>query len=220
MKIFIIHYKKLINRKRFIIEQLKKYNLLDYEFIQIDRDELISNELYKKYSQHFHLNYHNTLLSIFLSHFYAYKEVAEKYENALILEDDAILSDNFTNILDKYMNELPKDYDMLFIGDGCNLHIRRDFLIKNKYIYDRINEPTSREGCGFSRCTDSYIVSKKFAIKICEYFDSTNYQIIQPNDVWLNTAILDNKFKVYWAEPTIVTQGTENGLFKSANEYH
>jgi hypothetical protein len=37
-----------------------------------------------------------------------------------------------------------------------------------------------------------------------------------PIDWWLNVASRDNDFKVYWAEPTIVTQGSQNGLFKTS----
>jgi len=38
-----------------------------------------------------------------------------------------------------------------------------------------------------------------------------------PIDWWLNVAARYNNFKVYWAEPTIVTQGTQNGTFKTSH---
>jgi GR25 family glycosyltransferase involved in LPS biosynthesis len=47
---------------------------------------------------------------------------------AIIFEDDVILSDNFTNILNNYITQLPENYDMLFIGDGANLHIEKHKL--------------------------------------------------------------------------------------------
>ena len=212
MKIFVIHYKKLIERKKFILSQFEKHNITDYEFIEIDRDELYKHDI-----SMFQSNYDNCQIAISLSHFYAYKQISEKYYNGLIFEDDVILSDNFTNILNKYMTQLPEDYDMLFIGNGCNLHIEKHKLIPNKNIYEKCLYPTRWGGDGATRCTDSYIISKKCASMMCEYINNLKYKISLPIDWWLNIAARDNIFKVYWAEPTIViTQGIENNLFKSS----
>jgi glycosyl transferase family 25 len=212
MKIFVVHYKKLINRKTHVLEQFKKHNITDYEFIEIDRDELHEQNI-----SMFENNYSTSQIAILLSHFYAYKQISDKYDNGLIFEDDIILSDNFMNILNNYMSQLPENYDMLFIGDGCNLHIEKYKLIPNKNIYEKCLYPTSWGGDGASRCTDSYIISKKGAKKLCEYINNLLYKINLPIDWWLNVASRDNNFKVYWAEPTIVTQGTQNGLFKTSH---
>ena len=165
----------------------------------------------------FHKNYTNCQMSMSLKHFYAYKEISDKYDNGLILEDDAILINNFTDILNKYMEQLPKNYDMLFIGDGCNLHIEKNKLIPNQNIYEKCLYPTRWGGNGASRCSDSYIISKICANKLCKYINNLNYKIELPIDWWINVAARDNNFKVYWAEPTIVTQGTQNGLFQTSH---
>lgn len=212
MKIFIIHYKKLIHRKTHILEQFKKFNITDYEFIEIDRDEL-----YKENISMFQENYNNSQIAISLSHFYAYKQISDNYDNGLILEDDIILSDNFVNIFNNYISQLPQDYDMLFIGDGCNLHIQNHKLIPNKNIYEKCVYPTKWGGFGCTRCADSYLVNKKCAEKICHYITNLSYKIDLPIDHWLNIVSRDNDFKVYWAEPTIATQGTENGLFNTSH---
>lgn len=212
MKVFVIHYKILVERKKNILDQFQKYNITDYEFIEIDRDELYNHNI-----DMFEDRFSNSQIAISLSHFYAYKEISEKYENALILEDDAILGENFTDILTKYINELPEDYDMLFIGDGCNLHIQKEYLIPNKYIYEKSLYKTTWGGDGISRCSDSYIVNKKCALKLCNYINNLTYKINLPIDNWLNIAGTDNTFKVYWAEPTIVTQGTQNGLYQTSH---
>jgi glycosyl transferase family 25 len=212
MKVFVIHYKKLINRKTHILEQFQKHNITDYEFIEIDRDYLDEENI-----SMFQENYSKSQIAILLSHFYAYKEISDKYENGLIFEDDVILSDNFINIFNKYITQLPEDYDMLFLGNGCNLHIESYKLIPNNYIYEKCLYPTHWGGDGASRCTDSYLVNKKCAKKICEYINNSSYKINIPIDWWLNIAARDNIFKVYWAEPTIVTQGTQNGIFASSH---
>ena len=66
------------------------------------------------------------------------------------------------------------------------------------------------------RCTDSYLVNKKCAIKICEYIKNLPRKINNAYDWWLNEVILKNNFIIYWAEPTIVKQGTIIKIFKNS----
>jgi GR25 family glycosyltransferase involved in LPS biosynthesis len=212
MKIFVIHYKKLVERKQSILEQFAKHNITDFEFIDIDRDEIANYN-----TTIFETGYINSQIAISLSHFKAYREIAEKYDCSLLLEDDVILSDNFSENLTKYMEQLPSDFDMLFLGNGCNLHIEPYKIKPNQYIYPKCLHPTSWGGMGATRCTDSYIISKQCAIKLCNYLNNLPYKIKEPIDWWLNRACRDNNFSVYWAEPTIVTQGTENGTYSTSH---
>ena len=210
MKIFIVHYKKLIERKQSILSQFKKYNIYNYEFIEIDRDELQEHN-----TDIFDKNFGNALTAISLSHYFAYKKIIENYDNAIIFEDDVILHDDFINILKKYLIKLPSDYDALFIGNGCNLHVAPFNLCENKHIYKRNLHYT--EGIladnGLTRCADSYIISKKCCIKLYDYINNLQNKINESIDAWLEIALMKNNCNVYWAEPTIVTQGSQNGAF-------
>ena len=212
MKIFVIHYKKLVNRKTHMIDQFQKYNITDYEFVEIDRDELTPQNRSK-----FPENYSNSQIAICLSHFYAYQQISAHEDEGLIFEDDVILSADFIDKLNLYRNQLPNDYDMLFLGDGCQLHIQKHRLIPGNYIYEKCLYPTEWGGDGAGRCTDSYLVSKKCATTLMDYVDKLTQKINLPIDWWLNIAARDNQFQVYWAEPTIVTQGTQNGCFESSH---
>ena len=209
--IFIVHYKKLVERKMHIIEQLNTYNLLNYEFVEIDRDDLQNYDL-----SIFQDNNKPVQSAICLSHFYAYKEIANKFDMALILEDDVILSSNFSEILQNYIKQLPSEFDMCFIGNGCNLHIEHHKLVANQNIYKKDNISTAWGGAGCTRCTDSYIVSKQCAINICNYIENSSEKIHEAIDWWLNRCSRENNFNVYWAEPTIVKQGSQSGLFKTS----
>jgi GR25 family glycosyltransferase involved in LPS biosynthesis len=215
MKIFVLHYSKLVDRKKSIINQFEKNNITDYEFIE----KYDINEITPSDSSMFDINYKKSTMSLILKHFYAYNEIANNtYDDALIFEDDAILCDNFIDKLNKYIEQLPKDYDMLFIGDGCNLHIEQNKIIPNKNIYEKCLYPTRWGGNGCSRCTDSYLISKKCAINLCEYINKIIKinKIKEAADFFINDAARDNNFKVYWAEPTIVKQGSQNNSFKSS----
>ena len=213
IKIFVLHYSKLTKRKNHILEQFKTHNITNFEFIEkYDKDEITESE-----SIIFDKTYKKSTMSLHLKHNYIYNLIAENYDNALIFEDDVILSDNFIDKLNNYMHQLPKDWDMLFIGDGCNLHIEKHIIKPDINIYKKCLHPTIWGGDGASRCTDSYLVSKKCANKLCEYINNLDYKIKLPIDWWINVAARDNNLNVYWAEPTIVTQGTITGLFKTSH---
>lgn len=213
MKIFVLHYSKLVDRKKHLLEQFKIHNITDYEFVEkYDREDLQDSDMLL-----FDNCVKKSMVSLMNKHFYVYKLISENFEHALILEDDVILSDNFIYYLNNYITQLPENFDMLFIGDGCNLHIEKHNLIPNKNIYQKCLYPTSWGGDGASRCSDSYIITKKCANKLCEYINNLKYKIKLPSDWWLNVASRDNDFKVYWAEPTIVTQGTQSGLFQTSH---
>lgn len=82
-------------------------------------------------------------------------------------------------------------------------------------VFKKGNYPTSWGGDGATRCTDSYIVSKKCSKKLLEYFYKDS-KINLPIDWYLNKIIRDLKLNIYWAEPTIVTQGTQNGTWNTS----
>ena len=212
MRIFVLHYSKLTHRKKHVLNQFKKNGIEEFEFIEhFDKDEITDDEC-----PEFDKNYitdRRSELSLHLKHFYIYKlMITENIDEALIFEDDVVLSDDFINKLTEYMTQLPKNYDMLFIGDGCRLHIPTTQLIPNKYIYEKCVDITNDSG-GATRCTDSYIIHNRCARKICDYTSNLTNNIKLPIDWWLNIAARDNNLKIYWAEPTIVTQGSQSGLF-------
>lgn len=212
MKIYVLHYSKLTQRKEHILEEFRKHDIQEFEFIEkFDKDEITEAECTE-----FHKDYimnKRSELSLHLKHFYVYRlMIIQNIDEAIIFEDDIILSDGFINKLTKYMKQLPNNYDMLFIGDGCNLHIPNKLLVPNKYIYEK-NVDINNDSVGATRCTDSYIIHNRCARKICDYTSNLNNNINLPIDWWLNIAARDIRLTIYWAEPTIVTQGSQNGLF-------
>jgi glycosyl transferase family 25 len=203
VKIFVVHYDKLTERKNNIINQMKKCNL-EFEFVSNYGKDVLTDEDKKMFR-----NLSDGEISVALHHIQCFKLIAEKYNYALILEDDAILHKKFTTALNCYIKLLPDDWDMLFIGSGCNLHVNPELIVKGKHIYKQ------NVGHSSTRCLDSYLISNKCAKLIVEKLQIPNYTIIAPADFWLNHVIKNNNLNIYWAEPTIVKQGSENGLFNS-----
>ena len=205
MKVFVIHYKKLENRKRDIIQQLQQLHITNYEFIEhYDRDTLTKED-----RQNFEEGYKSCQIAITLSHLYAYKKISDKYDCALIVEDDAIFHPNFIELFNDYMKQLPSDFDAFFIGHGCNLHIENHELKPKCNVYKKQE----------TRCTDSYVVSKKCATNIINYVNNIPYKINSPVDFWLNTVFKDLDLNIYWAEPHLLVQGTIIGKYPSSHLY-
>ena len=198
MKIFVLHYSKLAERKANIIQQFELHNITDYEFIeQFDKDELTESE-----TANFTSKCSSTVISLFLKHIYVYKQiVAQQHENTLIFEDDVILHPNFSQLFSLYLSQLPTTYDLLYIGDGCKLRIPVYMRNPEQYIYAKGLEPTPWGGLGSSRCTDSYLVSNSCARKMLEYWETTT--VSASIDFWLNKVAIAKNLNVYWAEPTI-----------------
>jgi len=203
LKIYVLHYTKLQERKTHILNQFSKFNITNFEFIELyDKDEISIED-----RNRFTPNYRLSSMSLTLKHFYVYREIAQKHDHALIFEDDIVLCDDFTEKFNLYKTQIPANYDAVFLGDGCNLHIPAIYIEPTLHIYRM---------CG-SKCTDSYLISKSGAQMLCDYIDKhTDQPIRLPIDHWLNPVFTEGRFKVYWVEPTIVTQGSENHTFTSS----
>lgn len=208
MKTFVMHWKPLVQRKPHVIHQLEKHNIHDYEFIELEMSDVDP-----RWNEKFHPRLSDRKKSLSIKHYHVYKEISEKYDQALVFEDDIVLDTHFSSKFNTMMSQLPKEYDMLFIGNGCNLHIDANQIKPGQFVYEKNVEHVTGKTHGASRCTDSYVISKKGAQTLCDYAERSQELIDLPIDWWLNDAARDNQLKMYWAEPTIVTQGSQNGLF-------
>jgi GR25 family glycosyltransferase involved in LPS biosynthesis len=138
IKIFIPHYSKLVDRKPIMREELDKHGLKDYVFYlshdkeEIDEAEFSQNEGLIRSKIHNFIpeqvikNFLRDGLtqgekSLALKHKNIYKEFLESKkaeEFLLILEDDARLSHNFKNILEKLCSKA--SFDCLNFSGGSN----------------------------------------------------------------------------------------------------
>ena len=116
-------------------------------------------------------------------------EVLEKikpYEMVLICEDDATFVDNFSNRLVAAMENLPEDWDMLYLG--ANLV---DTYEVNHYWHK------SRRCCS----THAYAVKKKALPVLIE--SAKNYD----GHIDMGYSLVHPEINAYIARPTLVYQG-------------
>ena len=195
-KYYICHYSKLSERKQYIESHIKKFNIELEWILSYDKEDIDWENLDKTYPKiydimsEFMRKLSKPEISLLLKHLEIFREVIKNnYQNVVVFEYDIILDNDFNNKLDNYILQLPTDYDIFWIGSCCNLHAQ---LIANKNVYDATS----------SRCTHTYMISKKGCEKMLECLNELNH----PIDWYFNYVIKQKKLKNYWAEPDLAKQ--------------
>jgi hypothetical protein len=129
----------------------------------------------------------------------AYKN---NYDCIAILEDDVLFDIDFPIKFKDYMQQfLRSDGDILSIGDGCKLHAN-----SNNFTQISANLWLNHKPHG--RCTDSNIYKKNAIQKMHKYYESRQKR--HHNIDWEYNWLFEQLgFKFIWAEPTIITQGSQ-----------
>jgi hypothetical protein len=136
-------------------------------------------------------------ISLTIKHYQVYKKIAEgNDEVALILEDDSVIDNDFVSKFFEYYNETP-EFDIVLIASCCGLH-------GSDKIYRKDHPAT--------RCTGAMLVTKKACADLVKTFLPFHLCI----DWELNYQMWLHNHKVFWWEPSMIKQGSEIGLFKSA----
>ena len=106
-KIFIINLDKRTDRWQECLNQFEKHNITNFErFSAVDGS--IINNISKLLPGEY---------ACILSHINVVKLAKErKYKRVLILEDDAELHDDFSEMFKEYVKQVPDNYDMLYLG--------------------------------------------------------------------------------------------------------
>lgn len=212
IKTYVLHCKRLCDRKNFMNLQLNNLQFTNVEFYEdFDAADLsikdiqtyyqVNHEVEKsKYVKWFPYNATRVLtlpeISLTIKLYQVCKKIAEgNDEIALIFEDDSIIDNDFVSKFWEYYNETP-DFDVVFIASCCELR-------GTEKIY-RKDHPASR-GCG------TILIKKKACADIVKTFLPFNLC----SDWELNYHMSLHDHKVFWWEPPMVNQGSENGLFKS-----
>mgnify|MGYP003343414563 CR=1 FL=1 len=134
-KIFCINLDRRTDRWKHFISQSEKFNLTGVERVSaIDGQHINTSE--------FHTNLTNGELGLVLTSIKIFEDcLKNEYENVLILEDDCVFENEILN-LDKYFQNLPENWDMIYFGGNHNIHGNypepvkiNDFVKKVSYTY-------------------------------------------------------------------------------------
>jgi GR25 family glycosyltransferase involved in LPS biosynthesis len=199
--VYLVHYLPLADRLFFMDNQLKSLGI-EYRLITDESpdDCFYDDAVIRRQKLSNFKNYNDKLLtradkSLIWKHHVCMKNASKSNRPSLILEDDAILLDNFVATVNSFLDE--KDWDIIFPGSGCNLRVMGRGLIK-------VPHPASK-------CTDSYVVTPDAAKKLSTLDDSH-----LPIDWELAYKMMESNLSVYWYEPPIVRQGSQDGSLVSS----
>ena len=205
-KIYVLHVKEgYKEREESIKKQLKELDL-SFEFVlEYDIPELKDEEISKQFSKNHPLR--PPELSCSMKHIETLRKIEQsKGEIFLVLEDDVLFAKNSLEILTKLKNELKsiEENFVISLGNAANMYTQKRYLKENKLLY------RNKE----NRAADSFLISKTAVKKRLKWLREN--QTARPADHMYN--FIDNVVQnnIYWLEPTIITQGSQAGLFESS----
>lgn len=197
-KIYIVHWKPLAERKKYLIEQFTKLKILD-RVVWVDQYE--KEKDVKNFPNPFKINIR--LIAINMSHLYCYQDqLKNKYKHVLIFEDDI----DFGSLnIPVYLNQAAKEFqelngDLAFLSTCCGLKVKKPKPPQLLY-YDKDY---------VTRCTGAYIVNLRCVEKLIA--SMINFHAV---DRILNYIIPHMNIRVLWSAIPI-RQGTETGKYASS----
>jgi hypothetical protein len=225
MKTYICHYPKLKERVDYLLPFLNRNGLLDIEVVNgVDRNDIDSSHL-SKFSNSFNLvnerlkytgcppNYNilkeseRVIVANFLTHLEIWERISKSNDKYyLVLEDDAIICENFILNWEKLISNTPDNLDIAYLHEGCG------FTVQNR-LFIETNENQIWYDCWLkeSRTCCSYIISKDFCNKILQDL----YPIVLGVDHELNYIQKKLNANVYWTYPALFKEGSGN-IYKSS----
>ena len=188
---YSIHRFNAIDGRKLNIEKLKKDNVLD-----------LDNKSFP-YSKNSNKDTLNGSIACALSHITLWKKLlSHKDDYFIIFEDDSIVNDNIISSIDSYIEYLPKDWDILYLG-GSRIYGKKinDHIIKGLRINDWMN-------CGLY----AYVINKKSLNKIIKLAYPISTYIDMQINKYYGTEI--NAFYTY---PSIVKHNYKYGSSRDIN---
>ncbi len=141
-----------------------------------------------------------------ISHIEILQRVAQgAHEWALVFEDDAILGNDFAAKLDEYLNDLPPDADVIFVGGAFGFRI--EDTSPGQHFYRKLH-PAGKP-------TDSYLIRRSAASAVARTITPFTF----PIDWELSYHLMIHDLHVYWLEPPLVSQGSFEGVYPSSIAY-
>lgn len=219
LRIWVVHYTPFTERRAHMEALLREHGLDRFPVTWVlkhDREELLKAWQRGEWGDPSQIA--ASSVSLILKHLEVYRQVALEPECLhLVLEDDVrVPRPGLLAGIEHCLRELPEDWELLFIGEGCNLHVPWWRRRPGKKVYFRGWKPWWRAGGGTSRCTEAYLVNPTFAARLLTTrFAQPPFN--RPIDWLLAEAGYEMHIRSYWAEPPLMTQGAFESWTKDAH---
>jgi len=205
--VYVIHARKFTDRAAHMKREMARFEI-PFEFIEpFDADTLDAGILERYFAPDARLSPGQKSAS--LKHFEAMRRVADKNQRlALIFEDDVMLAQNFIEELGKIVEEargLAAPYTIQ-IGCANNMYVPRHLLVPGRRLYEAHEV----------RAADAYLIGAETARIRVDWLEHGKIHL--PPDHILTFIDREKHIRTYWSEPTLVEQGSMNGLFNSVLE--
>ena len=148
-------------------------------------------------------------LGNFMNHIQIWRRIANgESKHAIVLEDDAVLTDDAKNILERQMRSIPNDLEIGYLhpGPGGGYTVEKYLGVKPEPNASWVKVPkrVTRSQC-------SYILSQSGAKRLLQHIFPISWII----DHELNFTQSFYDFKVYWTVEHAFLEGSFNGDYKS-----
>lgn len=210
-RVFVLHVKKGYEERCGHIERMMRKMGISFEYIlDGDMDDITEDSLEQLFSGS-KMKGRFPQTSCAMKHLLAYRAITDRgLDGALILEDDICLHNNFNKVFNKSMKELAANPELA----ACPVIIsyedtRLRFVPRSRRRPGTVLYPGDRD-----RMTGAYYINLSGAKLIMEYVRRNRMDV--PIDILHSRLIKTGALEYLWCQPTIATQGSHNGMHKSA----
>lgn len=222
--VYVAHYDKAIDRRKYLSVALKNCGFTKAQLSThyCDRTKIYNSDTMKlvntmpSLSRHKHIisrmrsGYHilsqsqPAYLGNFLNHIEIWKLIASgDDEFALVIEDDAVITDN--QLLRKQLANIPADLDIGYLHAGCGYTLENYYGIKPTQDAEWMKTPERQ-----SRTMCSYVLSRTAARRILEMVFPISWAIDHEINYIQNALGLN----VYWSTKHAIVEGSAEGAMK------
>lgn len=202
--VYVIHARKYVERGLHMRAHLAQFGI-PFEIIELfDADQISEADLKRCVSPDSKLS--PALVSSVFKHIEALRRmVANGVQRALIFEDDVVLHPQFNEHLNRFLDEADRFDHPHSIQIGCanNMFVPKRLLQPGQHLY-----PADQV-----RAADSFIINHEAARLRLAWLERNKF--FQPADHLYNRTDREMGIRFYWSDPTIVEQGSMNGMFQS-----
>lgn len=221
--IFIVHYKKLADRKKYLDSALRSEGFHNIHWFEDNDRNTLTKEQLNMYEYNPDTWYKQTAIwhqydsiprklslaeiACEVTHIEIYKYICDNnIDIALFFEDDCIIGPNFLTGLTRVVSELPDDFDSCYLSDCFGWTVNN---YKQGFLGSLNTNTYSPDKCvykmGIGKCADSFLISNKCAKQLYSNF----IPFCLPPDWTQSYVYLSKGMNVYWAEPALTHQGSE-----------